>query len=103
MGQRPTCLIATAALLLAAAADASDLSTILPTRVKIQVHGWVLISNTTLMKVLLNFTARRPRPAWSSLSYHLVCIAQAHVHSNAHRVIGEILCQTSTASDFTET
>ena len=38
MGRRLACLVAAAALLLAVTAAASDLSTLVPTRVKIQVH-----------------------------------------------------------------
>ena len=38
MDRRVACLVVAAALLLAITADASDLSTIVPTRVKIQVH-----------------------------------------------------------------
>ena len=38
MGWRQACLVVAAALLLAITAHASDLSTIVPTRVKIQVH-----------------------------------------------------------------
>ena len=38
MGRRQACLVVAAALLLAVTADASDLSTIVPTRVKIQVR-----------------------------------------------------------------
>ena len=38
MGRRLACLVVAAALLLAVTAHASDLSTIVPTRVKIQVQ-----------------------------------------------------------------
>ena len=62
MGRRLACLVVAAALLLAITAHASDLSTIVPTRVKIQVH-----KPTTL-----SFVPSAVESAASTLMLHLL-------------------------------